>query len=128
MADLSDLRRRIRVRNEAAIRESSRELQQVLRVTSPHRSFRMRSETSVTPEGLTATALIDTEYASFVSEGTRPHLILPRRRRFLSWLGPQGRVFARRVNHPGTRPNRWYRDGIARWPVLMRRNLDRIRA
>ena len=56
----------------------------------------MRGETTVTPDGLTATALIDTEYASFVSEGTRP--------------------------------NRWYRDGIARWPVLLRRNLDRIRA
>jgi hypothetical protein len=128
VADLSDLRRRVRVRNEAAIRESSRELQQVLRVTSPHRSFRMRGETTVTSEGLTATALIDTEYASYVSEGTRPHLILPRRRRFLSWLGPQGRVFARRVHHPGTRANPWYRDGIGRWPVLLRRNLDRIRA
>lgn len=45
------------------------------------------------------------EYASYVEEGTRPHVIYPRRASVLSWIGYDGtRVFARYVNHPGSRP------------------------
>lgn len=43
------------------------------------------------------------KYASFVEEGTRPHVILPRNAKLLHWEEPQGdHHFARRVNHPGT--------------------------
>lgn len=34
---------------------------------------------------------------------TRPHVIRPRTAGALSWVGPRGRVFARVVNHPGSR-------------------------
>lgn len=57
-------------------------------------------------------------YAGYVEGGTRPHLILPVKGRFLAWNNSPGatrltgtlrsgvrpNVFARRVNHPGTRP------------------------
>ena len=44
-------------------------------------------------------------YASFVENGTRPHMIFPKRATVLSWIGYDGgRVFARFVRHPGTRP------------------------
>lgn len=53
-------------------------------------------------------------YAAAVEFGTKPHVILPRRRKALAWGGGRtlaGRLragavatnFARRVNHPGTR-------------------------
>jgi hypothetical protein len=44
-------------------------------------------------------------YASFVVKGTGPHVIVPRNARVLYFqVGGVG-VFARRVNHPGTRAN-----------------------
>ena len=61
-------------------------------------------------------------YASAVEFGTKPHVILPVRARLLSWItggtksyvtaasgrryhrtSKQGRAFARKVNHPGTK-------------------------
>lgn len=49
----------------------------------------------------------DMPYASFVENGTRPHLIVPKKGRWLAWENPDAQGdwhFARRVNHPGSRP------------------------
>ena len=47
----------------------------------------------------------DAPYASFVEEGTKPHEIVPRRGQWLAWEAAQGDWhFARRVNHPGSKP------------------------
>jgi hypothetical protein len=55
--------------------------------------------------GTEPTVLVGTpmSYASFVHDGTRPHLIRPRPpNRFLRFPGRDGRiVFAREVHHPG---------------------------
>lgn len=47
------------------------------------------------------------EYALPVHEGSAPHVIRPRRKKMLSWKGPEGRVFASSVNHPGAKPRPW---------------------
>lgn len=47
------------------------------------------------------------DYSEAVHDGTRPHVIRPRRAKALTWMGPQGRVFARSVNHPGTKARPW---------------------
>lgn len=44
-------------------------------------------------------------YAQYVSSGTRPHVILPKRGKALRFVVAGKVVFARRVNHPGTRAN-----------------------
>lgn len=45
-------------------------------------------------------------YAKFVIGGTRPHPIAARKARALRWTDAVGNAsFARRVNHPGNRPN-----------------------
>lgn len=49
-------------------------------------------------------------YAAFVHQGTRPHVILPRRRQFLRFQVGGTFVFARRVQHPGTRPRPFLMD------------------
>jgi hypothetical protein len=52
-------------------------------------------------------------YADMVHEGTRPHVILPRTKRVLRWVGDDGRVhFARVVHHPGARPNHYLTDNL----------------
>lgn len=54
---------------------------------------------------LDVAVVADTPYAKFVEEGTRAHVIEPRRAKALRWIGRNGRaVFARRVRHPGTKP------------------------
>ena len=66
-------------------------------------------------------------YAAAVEYGTKPHVIVPRRRKALAWGGPRtlgGRLrvsggvtasptnFARRVRHPGTKAKPYLRPGI----------------
>jgi hypothetical protein len=52
-------------------------------------------------------------YAMLHHDGTRPHVILPRTKRVLRWVGDDGRVyFARAVHHPGTQPNRYLTDNL----------------
>lgn len=60
-------------------------------------------------------------YAAFVRDGTRPHTIVPRSARVLSFKTDAGqRVFAARVNHPGTRANPFAKRGLEpRLPELM---------
>ena len=51
-----------------------------------------------------AVTVASANYAAAVELGTRPHVIRPRRRKALRFKGATGIVFAKRVNHPGTRP------------------------
>ncbi len=67
----------------------------------------LRTTTNLTFRGWAARVGSDLEYASFVHDGTRPHVIRPRRARALRFTIGGRVVFAARVNHPGTRPNRF---------------------
>lgn len=59
----------------------------------------IRFPTPLTAEsGVAATA----NYARYVHEGTRPHVIRPRNARVLAWPQPNPTNFARLVHHPGT--------------------------
>ncbi len=44
-------------------------------------------------------------YASHVEGGTEPHVILPKNGTFLRFVVGGRTVFARKVNHPGTKPH-----------------------
>jgi hypothetical protein len=46
-------------------------------------------------------------YAGFVHEGTAPHDIFPKKRKCLRWAGRSGFVFAKKVHHPGTKPDQF---------------------
>lgn len=55
-----------------------------------------------------------TSYAASVHEGSDPHPIFPRRKRWLRFPGPGGQdVFSQGVSHPGTRRgNPYLRDAL----------------
>ena len=54
----------------------------------------------------------DLKHAVWMEYGTKPHIILPRRAKALRFIGRDGQVvFARRVNHPGTKPRRMFERG-----------------
>lgn len=56
------------------------------------------------PQGGLAEIVWPVPYAAAVDEGTKPHEIRPRRRTFLRFEFGGSPIFARKVNHPGTRP------------------------
>lgn len=63
----------------------------------------------------------DRDYAGYVHDGTPPHVIVPVRAKVLRFT-TQGRVvFARRVNHPGTRPNPFLTDAARALGLKVRR-------
>lgn len=73
--------------------------------------------TRVVRDGDGAAVLVGSEdpIALIHHEGTQPHVIIPRRSpRLVFWSGRAGRViFAKQVNHPGTKPNRYLTDALS---------------
>lgn len=49
------------------------------------------------------TVFSNVEYAPFVNDGTRPHVIRPKNKQVLRFTVGNQVVFAKVVNHPGTR-------------------------
>jgi hypothetical protein len=63
--------------------------------------------------GLTIRVGSSRPYALMHHEGTRPHIIRPRRAKALRWVNARGEVvFAQVVRHPGTHPNRYLEDNL----------------
>jgi hypothetical protein len=62
------------------------------------------------PWSVTGGVSVRVGYAAPVHEGARPHVIRPRHGSFLRFEIGNRVVFARRVNHPGNRPNPFLRD------------------
>lgn len=63
------------------------------------------------PSGPVVLVGSDVPYAKHHHNGTRPHVIVPRQAGGVLVFEVDGtRVFTRRVNHPGTRPNRFLTD------------------
>jgi hypothetical protein len=57
------------------------------------------------PRGLQGVVTCDHPAVFYVLDGTRPHIIRPRRAKALRFEVGGGVVFAKRVRHPGTRAN-----------------------
>lgn len=86
--------------------------QRMLRSRAPFRTGQLRGDIRYRQEASPGARMIvyyaTVPQARFVIQGTRPHQIVPRNAKALRWLGPGGlggARFARRVNHPGTKPN-----------------------
>lgn len=92
-----------RVRNGAVIRANVRTGRMV---GSIEVTFRLDS---MGPVGRVGT---DVSYARFVHEGTKPHIIYPNGAKALRYVGSNGVVFARKVNHPGYGGNPFLRDAL----------------
>lgn len=57
------------------------------------------------PRGLQGVVVCDHPAVRFVLEGTRPHIIRPRNKRFLRFEVEGHVVYTKLVRHPGTRAN-----------------------
>lgn len=63
--------------------------------------------------------------ATWVHWGTRPHAILPKRKKALRWATRAGSfVFAGKVNHPGNKADPWMVRAAAIAPQVFRRHVE----
>lgn len=103
------LLRLIRARGGIAHRRMSARTQRVAEIAAAEAPGRMGQyiDWKVTegPRGLQGVIVCDHPAVRFVLDGTRPHLIRPRRAKALRFEVGGEVVFTRLVRHPGTRPN-----------------------
>ncbi len=64
--------------------------------------------------GLMAVIGSDNKIALMHHNGTRPHIILPRRSQTLRFYSHGRIVYAQVVRHPGTKPNKYLTDNLRR--------------
>lgn len=101
--DRSDLRRAANQANRAELREGARQVVNRAKILTPVDTGRLRSSIKSNVNGDRATIETNVSYAPYVHDGTRPHIIRPRRRPALRFRVGGQVVFARVVHHPGTR-------------------------
>lgn len=63
-------------------------------------------------------------YSRYVESGTRPHMILPRNGVALRFMMNGQEVFARKVNHPGTKAQPFMGPALLKAGRVMRRELE----
>jgi len=122
---LDRLIERITRRHERVAREAVMAFIRAARATAPKRTGALAKSiqlgsVSHTPEGLRFRVTM-APYGRFTLEGTRPHVIFPKRARALAFrwenapeealqrlhFGRSGVVFLPKVLHPGTKGRRW---------------------
>lgn len=64
--------------------------------------------------GLVAVVGSDNRVALMHHQGTRPHIIVPRRAQTLRFYSHGRIVYSKLVHHPGTKPNRYLTDNLRR--------------
>lgn len=88
---------------------------------------RLRDSFSVqrlrTGGGITARFVSSVPYADYVEKGTRPHKIEPKHAGALHWEASGESVFARSVNHPGTKANPFVERAVKSMEPMMREAL-----
>ncbi|WP_284576856.1 hypothetical protein [Streptomyces sp. 2P-4] len=103
------LARLLRLRNGTVARRLAARTERTARIAereAPGRMGRFVSwEVTEGPQGLQGVITCDHPATRFVLDGTRPHLIRPRRRKALRFEVGGDVVFAKLVRHPGTKPN-----------------------
>lgn len=94
------------------VRDGQRKVLNSAKLRSPVDTGQLRAShrsghVVVTGDKVSADIVAEQDYSLAVHEGSRPHVIRPRRARVLTWGKGAGRVFATSVNHPGSRPRPW---------------------
>ena len=106
--DRAELNRTMRNASRTELREASRQVVNRAKILAPVRTGRLRSSIRAEPPvffSLRGKVSVgsDLEYAAAVNDGSRPHIIRPRRAQVLRFSVGGRIVFAKVVHHPGTK-------------------------
>jgi len=77
---------------------------------------------STNAESIVSEIICDVPYAVILDGGSKPHEITPRRGRWLAWENPDAQGdwhFARKVHHPGTKPDPFFANAYRRANVVV---------
>jgi phage gpG-like protein len=81
----------------------ARMVQNRAKILAPVDTGRLRASISKDVNSLSFKVFSNVEYAGYVNDGTRPHVIRPRHKQALRFRVGGRTVFAKEVHHPGTR-------------------------
>ncbi len=91
---------------QKAVNKSAIKVLQIAQKEAPVKTHHLVQRIKARFEPLVGIVESLAQYSVFVHEGTRPHIILPVRKKALANV-KRGLMFGRKVNHPGTSPNRF---------------------
>lgn len=132
MADATGLRQKITTRARQAQVLAAADMKTRYRTAAPHKSGDTQESVDVinftaNTSELRCTAVATTPQAKYTDEGTRAHVIRPRNKKVLRFKYRGRIVFAREVNHPGTRATHWFsRTGPREWNGALQRAYQRL--
>ena len=87
------------------------DMRNVLVRTCPVDKGRLKTSIKVkVKDGVLTFYMVD--YAVYVEFGTKPHIIKPKTKKSLAWKDGNRKVFAKSVQHPGTRPQPFIRNAF----------------
>lgn len=108
--DRNQLSRVIKGESRKALRLRAPQVLNRAKILAPVDTGRLRASGSVHYSSLfgfrpKATIVFNVDYARYVNDGTRPHIIRPKNASVLRFVVGGRVVYARVVHHPGTRAN-----------------------
>jgi len=87
-------------------------MQNELMLAAPVDTGRLKNSIKVRSDG-EGLIIWMVNYGKFIEFGTPPHIITPKEKQALKFkVGKEGEIFAKKVEHPGTRPNPFIRNTI----------------
>ncbi|MFD5788567.1 hypothetical protein ACFWH1_18335 [Streptomyces sp. NPDC127037] len=114
--DPGAITRLLRLRNGRAGRKLAERTQRVARIAEREAPGSMGDYITWKvidgPKGLEGVIVCDHPAVRYVLNGTRPHIIRPRRRKALRFEVGGRVVFAKLVHHPGTKPNNFLKRAL----------------
>ena len=108
--DRGQLTRVIQGESRKALRKRAPQVLNRAKILAPVDTGRLRASGKIQYSGLftfrpKATVFFDVDYARYVNDGTRPHIIRPKNAKALRFRVGGQIVYAKVVHHPGTRAN-----------------------
>lgn len=89
-----------------AIQKSAYKIESESKREAPAVSGKLRQMITTALSYLRGVVSANALYSIYVHEGTKPHIIVPKNRKVLA-NKRKGIIFGKRVQHPGTKPNRF---------------------
>lgn len=115
---------------EKATKEAGKDILSIEKEEVPVKTATLKRSITLSYRPISVSIYPTVKYALPVHEGSRPHVILPVRKQVLAFKKNGKMVFARRVNHPGSKGNKFVERTVSRAQggvsKLFERALDNI--
>ena len=108
---MNDLQDEFQKRLDRAMPRIANALRNELVLTVPVDTGRLRSSIKVGYDGQTLIITM-AEYGRFIELGCPPHVIVPKNKKALKFKAGGKNIFAKKINHPGSRPTPFIRNAI----------------